>query len=86
MNLIKIKLIPNAPKSEFVGILGDAIKIKISSPPIDGKANSELINFLHEKTHIAKNKIKIVSGKTAKLKLLEIPTLTQSQLAKLLTK
>jgi len=84
MDLIKVKLIPNAPKTEYIGLLGDALKIKISAPPIEGKANSELINFLHKKTNTPKSQITIVSGETARLKLIEIPSLTQLQLEKLL--
>ena len=43
---IKIRVVPNAPKSAAAGAYGDGVKIKIKAPAMDGKANAELIKFL----------------------------------------
>lgn len=59
---LKIYLQPGAKKSEIVGQHGDSIKIKVQSPPVDGKANEALINFLSEKFLIAKSLIIIAAG------------------------
>ena len=69
---IKIRVVPNAPKSECVGEYGDAIKIKIAAQAMDGKANTELIKFLAKKLGISRNDIEICTGETSRDKLVEI--------------
>ena len=75
MGVVKFRIIPNAAKTEIVGPYGDAIKIKVSSPPLDGKANTELIKFLSKKLGVSKNSIRIISGETSRDKLVEIDNL-----------
>ena len=65
---LKIYLQPGAKKSEIVGKHGDSIKIKVQSPPIDGKANEALINFLSEKLSISKSSISITAGLKSRFK------------------
>ena len=69
---IKIRVVPNAPKSECVGAYGDAVKIKIAAQAMDGKANTELIKFLSKKLKISRNDIEICTGETSRDKLVEI--------------
>jgi uncharacterized protein (TIGR00251 family) len=73
---IKIRVVPNAPKSECVGEYGDAIKIKIAAQAMDGKANTELIKFLAKKLGISRNDIEICTGETSRDKLVEISNCT----------
>lgn len=70
---ITVKIQPNAKKSEIVGREGDVLKIRIKAPPVEGKANDELIRFLSKEWKIPKSEIKIVYGKTGKLKIVERP-------------
>jgi len=46
--LLTIKAVPNAPRSEVVGWMGDTLKVRLKAPPVDGKANTELCRFLAE--------------------------------------
>lgn len=69
---VKIRTVPNARKSFCAGAYGDAVKIKISSPAVDGKANACLIDFLSGLLEVPKNSIKILRGQTSREKLLEI--------------
>ena len=65
-------MIPRASKSEIVGELGGALKIKLSAPPVDGAANKELIKLLSKQFGVSKSKIEIVSGETSKKKRVRI--------------
>ena len=65
-------VIPNASRSEIVGWHGDALKIRLAAPPVDGKANRELIHYLAKNLDIAKSEIKIVSGHMNKRKKLSL--------------
>jgi uncharacterized protein len=69
---IKIYVKPNSPKNSVEGFYNDRIKIKICSPPHNGKANKELIDFISKKTGVSKKNISIVSGEKSNLKEIEI--------------
>ncbi len=69
---IKIYVQPNASRSEIVGLHGDALKIKIKAPPVDGEANQELIRFLSELLKIPQKKISLKHGQTGRNKWIEI--------------
>ncbi len=73
MGRIKFRIIPNARKTELAGEYANAVKIKLSAPPIEGKANAELIKYLSKSLGVSKSSIIFVSGETSKDKLLEIP-------------
>lgn len=70
--ILKIKLIPNSSVNKVVAKDGDNWRIKIMTPPIEGKANQALIKLLAEEFGVAKNKIKIVSGEKSREKVLEV--------------
>ena len=70
---MRVKARPGAAKSEVKDILEDeTIKINISAAPEKGKANDELIKFLSKMFAVNKNNVKIISGKTDKVKLVKI--------------
>jgi uncharacterized protein (TIGR00251 family) len=72
-NLIfNVCVVPRASKSEIVGDLDGALKIRIASPPVDGAANAELIKVLSKKLNVAKNAVEIVGGQTSKQKQIRI--------------
>jgi uncharacterized protein (TIGR00251 family) len=70
--VIKIKVQPRASKSRIAGVLGDALKVTLTAPPVDGAANAACIEFLAKSLDIPKNRIEIISGQTGRTKLLKI--------------
>ncbi len=66
---LKVKVEPRSSKSEIVGHYGDGIKVKLTSPPVDGKANKELLNLLAKELKIQKKDIEIISGQSSKNKI-----------------
>ncbi|WP_299181212.1 DUF167 domain-containing protein [uncultured Neptuniibacter sp.] len=70
--ILHCHLQPKASKDEFAGLHGDSLKIRISAPPVDGKANSHLIKFLAKQFGVAKNAITIVKGELARKKRVKI--------------
>lgn len=69
---IKIRVVPNAPKSAASGAYGDGVKIKIKAPAMDGKANAELIKFLSGFFGVSKGDIEIIFGETSRDKLVRV--------------
>lgn len=63
---------PNARKNEIKVLSDNTLKVKISAPPVDGKANDAIIAYLSEVFNISKSKIKILKGETSKIKKIEI--------------
>lgn len=63
---------PNAQKSGFAGLHGGALKIKVSAPAVDNKANAVLIEFLSESLGVPKSTIAIRHGMTGRRKVVEI--------------
>lgn len=70
---LTIKVVPNAKKSEILGIENDALKIRVAAQPIEGRANEELIAFFSKGFKIAKSDIHIISGKLGRNKMVRLP-------------
>lgn len=65
---VKVHIVPNSSKTQIIGEHGDRLKIKIKSPPVDGKANEEILEFLCEKLGIKKHLAEIARGHSSKSK------------------
>ena len=74
---IKIYVQPRASRSEVVGLHGDAIKIRLAAPPVDGAANQELVRFLAKTLGIAASNITITQGQTSRTKTVEVADLSE---------
>ncbi len=70
--ILKLRIVPNARRSEVVGEHGDAIKVKVQAPPVDGKANEALRDFLAEQLQISARSIEIVGGEKSRDKTVAI--------------
>jgi len=63
---------PGAKKTEVAGTHGDALKIRLAAPPVDGKANAALIDFVADRLGLTKAAVSLKSGQTSRRKILEI--------------
>ncbi|MGQ9464877.1 MAG: DUF167 domain-containing protein [bacterium] len=71
--LINIRVIPNSKKDEVIQESG-GLKVKITAPPVEGKANKALVELLAEYFNVKKNKIRIIKGEKSKNKVIMIVT------------
>ncbi len=69
---LAIKAIPNAPRTEVVGWLGETLKIKVHAPPVEGRANAALGEFLAETLGLPRRAITVLRGATSRQKLVRI--------------
>lgn len=67
---LRVQLQPRASCDEFAGIYGDALKFRLTAPPVDGKANAALVAFLAEAFGVAKRQVTLLQGKTGRIKQL----------------
>ena len=63
---------PGAKKTEVAGLYGDALKIRLAAPPVDGKANAALLGFVAERLGLSKSAVTLKSGHTSRRKVLEV--------------
>lgn len=80
----EVRVVPRAARTELAGEIGNAVKIRVASPPVDGAANAELIKFLAKMFGVAKSGVEIVSGQTSKTKRVQITGVTAEQMRKIL--
>lgn len=63
---------PGAKQSGFAGAHGDAVKVRLAAPPLDGRANKELCRFLAAACGVAPSAVEITSGEGARAKRVRI--------------
>ena len=80
MARLTVKVHPRAKRSGFAGRLGDAWKLDLAAPPVDGKANDECVRYLAEWAGVARSQVRIVTGATSRRKLVEIEGMAQADL------
>lgn len=71
--VISVRVSTRSPRAELAGIMDDGtIKVRLTSAPVDGKANEELFGLLAKLLGIPKTNLEIISGQTSKTKLIAI--------------
>lgn len=70
--LLDCHLQPKASKDEFAGLHGERLKIRISAPPIDGRANAQLLAFIAKAFGVAKSQVSLDSGDSSRQKRVRI--------------
>jgi len=68
----RVKVQPGASKNQIVGVQQDALKVRISAPPVEGKANKMLIQFLAKQLGVKRSQVEIVSGHTSRVKTIKV--------------
>ena len=66
--VLNVRAAPRSSKAGLDGLVGDAVKVRVRSAPVDGKANKELVETLADAFDIAKGAVRFVSGETGKQK------------------
>ncbi len=79
-----LRVQPRASRNAIAGVMGDAIKLVITAPPVDGKANQAVIEYLSDLFRVSKSSIVIVSGETGRNKVIAIRGVSAEQVRKVL--
>ena len=76
---LALKVTPGARKNAILGWeedypqVGRVLKLKIAAPPVEGKANKEIVQFLAKALQVSKSSVEVVHGTSGRIKLVEIP-------------
>jgi uncharacterized protein len=76
----RIRVLPRSSRCELLGIQNDALKMKITAPPVEGRANDECIRFLAGLLNVKKGQVAIRGGLTSRNKTVTISGLTRSDI------
>lgn len=74
-----VKVHPRARRSAVTGRLGDAWKLDLTAPPVEGKANEECVRLLAELVGVPRAQVRIVAGLTSRTKVVEIEGVTEEE-------
>lgn len=69
---LEVKAIPGASRDEIAGLVGAAVKIKLRAPPVDGRANGALLEFLAERLDLPRRAVTLERGESSRQKLVRI--------------
>lgn len=69
---LRVRVQPRASRSEIVGRHGDALKVRLAAPPVDGAANEALIRFLADRLEVPRAAVRLAAGGGARSKLLAV--------------
>ena len=78
---LQIHLQPRASRDEIAGLHGEALKVRLTSPPLENRANRHLVEFLAGILDLPKSQVKIVAGQRSRAKTVAFSGISESELA-----
>jgi uncharacterized protein (TIGR00251 family) len=82
----RVRVAPKGRRNEIIGKHGDAIKVRVQAPPVEGKANEALREFLAEQLRVSCRDVEIVSGHTSRWKRVKVDGVTPDAIEALLSR
>jgi uncharacterized protein (TIGR00251 family) len=79
-----VKIHPRARKNAITGVVGDALKLALTAPPVEGRANQAVIEFFADLFEIPQSSVTIASGATSRNKIIRVAGLTKAAVAAIL--
>jgi hypothetical protein len=80
MARIAVKVHPRARRSGLAGRVGDAYKLDLNAPPVEGRANEECVRFFSKLCGVPQSRVRIVAGAASRRKIIEIEGLSEEEL------
>ena len=75
--VIQVRVLPRSSRNEVIGGENGVFKVKLAAPPVDGKANKALKEFLAKRLGVSRRNVEIISGERSRLKSIRIHGLSQ---------
>ena len=77
--IFQVKVHPRAKKNAITGVVGDALKLALTAPPVEGRANEACIAFLAEVLNVPRSSVTIAAGETSRNKVIRIAGVSAAQ-------
>lgn len=78
---LTLAIVPRSGRDEVVGLVGDAIKIRLKAPPVEGRANEALLNFLARRLGVPHSALAIISGASSRHKIVQVTGISSDMAA-----
>ncbi|HVP55235.1 MAG TPA: DUF167 domain-containing protein [Candidatus Eisenbacteria bacterium] len=75
----QVKVHPRARKNAITGVVGDALKLALTAPPVEGRANEACIGFLAELLNVPRSSVTIAAGESSRQKLIRVAGMRAAQ-------
>ncbi len=75
-----VRVVPRASKNQIVGMEGDAVKIRLAAPPVEGKANDVLVKFLASLLGVPRSSVEIIAGRSSRNKAIGVYGVSRERL------
>lgn len=82
---LSIRVQPRASANAVAGIHGDALRVRLTAPPVEGAANAALVDFLAKCLGITRRDVTIVAGSSSRSKIVELTGITEDRVRRLLS-
>jgi uncharacterized protein (TIGR00251 family) len=76
---IEVKVVPKSGRDEIRGFINGILKVRVSAPPVEGKANEGLIELISSTIGVPRSDITIIKGRTSRIKTISIEGVSQSK-------
>lgn len=80
----KVSVLPRGSKNEIVGLQGDALKIRLTAPPVEGAANKMCVEFLANSLKVRKSDVEIIRGQNSRAKTVLVRSATRKMVESVL--
>jgi uncharacterized protein (TIGR00251 family) len=80
-----VRVQPRASRSAIEGVHGDALRVRLSAPPVDGAANEALVELLAKALGVAKRDVRVVAGAASRSKVIEVEGVASARVRALAT-
>lgn len=80
---VTVRVQPRASRNEVAGVLGDALKVRLTAPPVEGAANEALVEFLAATFGIPPRAVTIVAGTSSRTKIVELAGVSEDRVRRL---
>lgn len=76
---ITVRLTPRAARDEVAGFDGDVLRVRVTAPPVDGRANDALVRLLAKRLGVRRGAVSVVGGRTSRRKVVAVDGLTAEE-------
>ncbi len=79
---LRLRVQPRASSEAVAGLAGDAIRVRLTAPPVDGAANEALVRFLAERLQVGRANVSLVSGQAGRTKVVAVTGVSAEEAAR----
>ena len=77
---VNVQVMPRASRAGVTGLLGDAVRIRLTAPPLENRANEALVRFLSASLNVPRPSVEIIAGKRGRKKIVRVAGISRGEL------